>query len=34
MENENLINSYIANLAKSVNDLTLENLLLKAKQQN
>lgn len=34
MENENLINSYIANLAKSVNDLTLENLLLKSKQQN
>ena len=34
MENEKLINSYIANLAKSVNDLTLENLLLKAKQQN
>jgi chromosome segregation ATPase len=34
MENENLINAYIANLAKSVNDLTLENLLLKAKQQN
>tara|TARA_Y100000389_G_scaffold200521_1_gene241143 strand:+ start:625 stop:1200 length:576 start_codon:yes stop_codon:yes gene_type:complete len=34
MENENLINAYIANLAKSVNDLTLETLLLKAKQQN
>ena len=34
MENENLINAYIANLAKSVNDLTLENLLLKSKQQN
>ena len=34
MENENLVNTYIANLAKSVNDLTLENLLLKAKQQN
>ena len=34
MENENLVNAYIANLAKSVNDLTLENLLLKAKQQN
>lgn len=34
MENENLINSYIANLAKSVNDLTLENILLKSKQQN
>ena len=34
MENENLINAYIANLAKSVNELTLENLLLKSKQQN
>ena len=34
MENENLVNAYIANLTKSVNDLTLENLLLKAKQQN
>ena len=34
MENENLVNAYIANLAKSVNDLTLENLLLKSKQQN
>ena len=34
MENENLINAYIANLAKTVNDLTLENLLLKSKQQN
>lgn len=34
MENEKLINAYIANLAKSVNDLTLENLLLKSKQQN
>lgn len=34
MENENLVNAYIANLAKTVNDLTLENLLLKSKQQN
>jgi chromosome segregation ATPase len=34
MENEKLINSYIANLAKNVNDLTLENILLKSKQQN
>ena len=34
MENENLINAYIQHLTKSVNDLTLENLLLKAKQQN
>lgn len=32
MENEELINEYIAQLAKSVNDLTLENLLLKSKQ--
>jgi chromosome segregation ATPase len=34
MENEKLINAYIANLAKNVNDLTLENILLKSKQQN
>ena len=34
MENENLINAYIQHLTKSVNDLTLETLLLKAKQQN
>ena len=34
MENEKLINAYISNLAKNVNDLTLENILLKSKQQN
>jgi TolA-binding protein len=34
MENEKLINSYISNLSKNVNDLTLENILLKSKQQN
>jgi chromosome segregation ATPase len=34
MENEKLINAYISNLAKNVNDLTLENILLKSKEQN
>jgi len=34
MENEKLINAYIANLSKNVNDLTLENILLKSKEQN
>lgn len=34
MENEALVNEYIANLAKTVNDLTLENILIKSKQNN
>jgi len=32
MENEELVNEYVAHLGKSVSDLTMENILLKSKQ--
>jgi DNA repair exonuclease SbcCD ATPase subunit len=32
MDNEELVNEYIAQLTKSVNDLTVENILLRSKQ--